>query len=117
MLREYKQFLKKIHQIVHDQMKIGHVNCDTVSEALSMTNQHLRRKIFSITGITGAVDILGIRMAYTQQLLESAREYPIATVARKCGHEDSNNFSRTFKRDTGLSPSEFRRQSNRSKAT
>ena len=64
MLREYKQFLKKIHQIVHDQMKIGHVNCDTVSEALSMTNQHLRRKIFSITGITGAVYILGIRMTY-----------------------------------------------------
>ena len=39
MLREYKQFLKKIHQIVHDQMKIGHVNCDTVSEALSMSLQ------------------------------------------------------------------------------
>ena len=64
MLREYKQFLKKIHEIVHDQMKKGHVNCDTVSEALSMTNQHLRRKIFSITGITGAVYILGIRIAY-----------------------------------------------------
>ena len=108
MLREYKQFLKKIHQIVHDQMKIGHVNCDTVSEALSMTNQHLRRKIFSITGITGAVYILGIRMAYAQQLLESARKYPIATVARKCGYEDSNNFSRTFKRYAGCSPSEYR---------
>ena len=100
MLREYKQFLKKIHQIVHDQMKIGHVNCDTVSEALSMTNQHLRRKIFSITGITGAVYILGIRMAYAQQLLESARKYPIATIARKCGYG-------TFKRVVGMTPSEY----------
>ena len=107
MLREYKQFLKKIHRIVHDQMKGGHVNCDTVSEALSMTNQHLRRKIFSITGVTGAVYILGIRMTYEQQLLESARKYPIATVARKCGYEDSNNFSRTFKRVVGMTPSEY----------
>ena len=83
MLREYKQFLKKIHEIVHDQMKKGHVNCDTVSEALSMTNQHLRRKIFSITGITGAVYILGIRIAYAQQLLDSARKYSIASVAMR----------------------------------
>jgi AraC-like DNA-binding protein len=72
-----------------------------------MTNQHLRRKIFSITGITGAVYILGIRMAYAQQLLVGKRKYPIATVALKCGYEDSNNFSRTFKRVVGMTPSEY----------
>lgn len=109
MFKEDKQFLKQVYQIVHDQMKQGHVNCDTVSETLCITNQHLRRKILAITGTTGGVYLLGIRMKYAQQLLESPRNYPIATVALKCGYEDSNNFSRTFKRVVGQTPSEYAR--------
>lgn len=107
MFKEDKLFLKQVYQIVHEQMKQGHVNCDTVSATLCMTNQHLRRKILAITGTTGGVYLLGIRMQYAKQLLASPRNYPIATVALKCGYEDSNNFSRTFKRVVGQTPSEY----------
>ena len=62
---------------------------------------------FGIPQIRERVYILGIRMTYAQQLLESARKYPIATVARKCGYEDSNNFSRTFKRVVGMTPTAY----------
>lgn len=35
---------------------------------------------------------------------------PIGEIVERCGFSDSSNFSRTFKRSTGLSPSEFRKK-------
>ena len=34
----------------------------------------------------------------------------ISQIAEECGFSDSSNFSRTFKKATGMSPSEFRKQ-------
>ena len=53
MKKEDREFLKQVEKLVYEQMKQKHVNCDTVCESLSMTNQSLRRNIFAITGKTG----------------------------------------------------------------
>lgn len=106
MKKEDKEFLKKVKELVYEQMKLHHVNCDTVADSLNITNQNLRRKILAITGQTGGKYLLIIRMEYAKELLAKGR-YPIAKVAMKCGYEDSNNFSRTFKREVGFTPSEY----------
>jgi AraC-like DNA-binding protein len=36
--------------------------------------------------------------------------YSIGEIIEKCGFSDNSNFSRTFKRLTGLSPSDFRKK-------
>ena len=106
MKKEDREFLKKVERLVYEQMKQKHVNCDTVCESLSMTNQSLRRKIFAITGKTGGKYILTIRMKFAQELLAKGK-YAIGQVALKCGYDDANNFSRTFKREVGMKPSEY----------
>lgn len=103
-------FIEKVHEIVLEQMKTCHVNCDTVAMKMCITNQQLRRRILAITGQTGGVYILGIRINYAKQLLSGDAQLPIAMVARKCGYDDSNNFSRTFKRVVGMTPTEFIRK-------
>ena len=128
MKKEDREFLKKVEKLVYEQMKQKHVNCDTVCESLGMTNQSLRRKILAITGQTGGKYLLTIRMKYAKELLAKGRyaigqvamaylpfaksslakgRYAIGQVAMKCGYDDANNFSRTFKREIGVKPSEY----------
>ena len=45
-------------------------------------------------------------MDYAKELL-STRRYTVGQVALKCGYDDANNFSRTFKRETGQKPTEY----------
>ena len=106
MKKEDKDFLKQVEKLVFEQMKQKHVNCDTVCESLGMTNQSLRRKLFAITGRTGGKYLLTIRMKYAQELLAKGK-LSVNQVALKCGYDDANNFSRTFKREVGMKPTEF----------
>ena len=106
MRKEEKDFLKKVEKLVYEQMKDKHVNCDTVCESLGITNQNLRRKILAITGQTGGKYLLTIRLDYAKELLSTGK-YSIGQVALKCGYDDANNFSRTFKRETGQKPTEY----------
>jgi AraC-like DNA-binding protein len=106
MKKEDREFLKRVEKLVYEQMKQKHVNCDTVCESLGMTNQSLRRKILAITGQTGGKYLLTIRMKYAKELLAKGR-YAIGQVSMKCGYDDANNFSRTFKREIGVKPSEY----------
>ena len=104
--KEEKDFLKKVEKLVYEQMKEKHVNCDTVCESLGITNQNLRRKILAITGQTGGKYLLTIRLDYAKELLSTGR-YTVGQVALKCGYDDANNFSRTFKREIGQKPTEY----------
>ena len=106
MKKEDREFLKKVEKLVYEQMKQKHVNCDTVCESLGMTNQSLRRKILAITGQTGGKYLLTIRIKYAKELLAKGK-YAIGQVVMKCGYDDANNFSRTFKREVGMKPSEY----------
>jgi AraC-like DNA-binding protein len=106
MKKEEKDFLKKVEKLVFEQMKERHVNCDTVCASLGITNQNLRRKILAISGQTGGKYLLTIRMKYAMELLAKGK-YSIGQIAQKCGYDDANNFSRTFKREVGMKPTEY----------
>ena len=53
--------------------------------------------------------IRSIRIEKAKQLLVST-ELPIYTIAERIGIEDYNYFTKVFKKETGLTPSSFRKQ-------
>ena len=55
--------------------------------------------------------ILNIRISNAQSLLENTK-YNITEIAAITGYDNPLYFSRLFKKQTGLSPSEYRKQSN-----
>jgi len=51
--------------------------------------------------------------AAKKYLVES--NFDVGTIVEKCGFSDASNFSRSFKRVTGSTPTKFRAQFNTSK--
>lgn len=62
-----------------------------------------------VMGRTPAAYITYLRIAKAQELLLDL-DMPIAEVAAECGYEDPLYFSRVFRREVGVSPSEYRRR-------
>ena len=59
------------------------------------------------TGRTLNQYITEYRMEKAKQLLQDSR-YKIAAVSSRVGYSDGNYFGKSFKKHTGLSPSEYR---------
>ena len=51
-----------------------------------------------------------LRISGAEQLLLDKPELPVAAVATEFGFDDSNYFSRLFKKRTGYTPRAFRRR-------
>ena len=88
-----------------------------LAEMLHLSESHLRLKIRrQLDGISLGKFLHQLRFHHACELIQHT-DLPIREVAVKCGYSDIFSFSRSFKRDTGLSPSEFRRQTNGPKTT
>lgn len=67
------------------------------------------RSFKEYTQTTPAQYILSLRISNAQTLLETT-DYNITEIAQIVGYENPLYFSRIFKKQSGISPSEFRRQ-------
>ena len=74
-----------------------------------MSTSWFIRSFKDFTGVTPMHYILALRIANAQSLLENT-DYTVAEISRLVGYEDQLYFSRLFKKQNGLSPSQFRRQ-------
>ena len=67
------------------------------------------RNFKEYTGSTPAQYLLSLRISNAQTLLEST-SYNITEIANIVGYDNPLYFSRIFKKQIGMSPSEFRKQ-------
>ncbi|MFE8071268.1 AraC family transcriptional regulator [Marinobacteraceae bacterium S3BR75-40.1] len=75
---------------------------------MHMTSRTLRRQLESF-GVRYQELVNQIRMERAQRLLTSTRR-PVEAIAEQLGYSDPSNFGRAFRRWTGVSPSDYRRQ-------
>ena len=81
----------------------------TIAEALGVSVGHLSLIFKKETGLTVIAYLTRFRMQTASTLL-SAGDYKIYEVAEKVGYRDVAYFSSTFKKLTGVSPSEYQEQ-------
>jgi AraC-like DNA-binding protein len=85
----------------------GHeLHIETLSESLAMSKRTLQRKIAQ-TGLTYMTLLGEVRLRRAVHWLSHTNK-PIIEIALELGYTDTSNFSRAFRRGTGLSPSDFR---------
>jgi AraC-like DNA-binding protein len=79
---------------------------DELAERLEVSKAHLSRLFAQQTGISPGKYITRVRIEYAKLLLQD-EDVSITYVAEASGFANANYFAKVFRRETGMSPSEY----------
>ena len=83
------------------------LNIEKIASASNITSAYFRNLFKEIYGISPVKHINKIRLEKAKELLEFSRE-PIYKIGEKTGFSSVYHFERTFKQNTGLTPTQYR---------
>lgn len=86
------------------------ISRDDIADHVFLNPDYLSRLVRKETGATISEYIQTERMALAKSLLEKS-DLPIGQVAKKSGFHNFSHFSNTFRKHTGLTPNDYRSQS------
>ena len=95
---------RQFENACHDQYTL-----DALARQYSISASSLSHRFLAATGVSVMVYLRSCRMANAKQMLAET-DCSIGQIVEKCGFSDNSNFSRSFKKLTGLSPSAFRKK-------
>ena len=101
-----EKFLKQALEIVEKNMDNPEFSVEDFSRDMFMNRVTLYRKILSLTGKTPIEFIRSIRLKRAAQLLEKSG-MSIAEIAYEVGFNNPKNFSKAFKEEFKILPSQY----------
>jgi YesN/AraC family two-component response regulator len=101
-----EKFLKNVLQVIEKNMADSEFRVETLGNELEMDPMAVYRKIKSLTGQTAVEFIRNIRLKRAAQLLRQ-QKLTVAEVTYNVGFNDLQYFRTCFKKQFGLSPSEY----------
>ncbi len=104
-----KAFLELFAEALDKAFAKGKVDCEELASDLCIGRVQLNRKMKAITGLKTTEYILNVRISKAKTLLETT-DLTIGEVALKCGIEDVGYFSTLFRKNTGMTPSSWRKK-------
>lgn len=99
-------FVKKFFDVLNENISNSNFGVEEIAGLLRMSRSQLFRKLKVITGDTPAILIRKHRLAKACELLKSY-ENNASEVAYMVGFSSPNYFYKCFKKEYGLTPSEF----------
>lgn len=100
--------LEPVMTYLEQQLTSPELKLETLSRLAGVSDTYLRRIFKKQHGISPAGFVLRERIRLAKQLLSSGEALQITQVAARVGYSDPLYFSRIFKKQTGLTPSEYR---------
>ncbi|MBP6176643.1 MAG: helix-turn-helix transcriptional regulator [Fermentimonas sp.] len=105
------EFLDRITTIIYREILNTENLIEVISSELCLSSSQLNRRIKLMTGMTTSNFILKTRLNRARKQL-SVTQKQIGEVAMDCGFNDFAYFSRSFKKEFGMTPSSFQRLNN-----
>lgn len=102
------KFIESVNKALFHIMGNKEVSAENIASELCITSQQLRRRIKTIKDTTPLAYITSIRMSYARQLLSERQELSIEQIGLLCGYNEATHFTRAFKKETEMTPSQFR---------
>jgi ligand-binding sensor domain-containing protein/signal transduction histidine kinase/DNA-binding response OmpR family regulator len=101
-----ERFLQKAIQVVEENISDSGLDIETFSEKVGVSRMQLYRKLHALTDMTVKEFIRHIRLKRAAQLLVQ-NKINISEIAYEVGFKDLSHFRKSFKREYGMSASEF----------
>ena len=79
---------------------------EDLAQRLGVSKAHLSRTFLRKTGLSPGRYIVRVKIEYAKLLLQD-KDISIAYVAEAAGFANANYFAKVFRRETGMSPSEY----------
>jgi signal transduction histidine kinase/ligand-binding sensor domain-containing protein/AraC-like DNA-binding protein len=102
-------FVKKVREIIEANLDDSLYAVPALCKELLMSRTQLHRKLTSLTGRSANRFIRLVRLAKAKEML-AENELAITEIAYQTGFSTPGYFSKVFKKETGLSPREYREQ-------
>lgn len=101
-----RQFLGTLIQYIDDNLSDGNVDILSLSDKMCLSRSSLFRKVRSLTGMTPNAFVNSYRLNKAASLLESG-DYRVSEVYEILGFKSASYFSKAFKQQFGVTPSEY----------
>ncbi len=102
-----QRLLRTALEIVEKNISDPDFNVEKMAEEMAMSRANLHRKLKTITGFAPSDFIRNVRLKRAANLLRNHAD-SVAQIGFSVGFEDQSYFSKAFKREFGVSPSEYR---------
>ncbi|WP_438422295.1 ATP-binding protein [Aquimarina macrocephali] len=100
------KFLQKTMAIIHKEMDNSNFGSGELAKKMYLSESQVYRKLKAITDKSTAVFIRSIRLQKAKELITTT-DKTISEIAYEVGFNDPSWFSRAFKEEFGLSPSDI----------
>lgn len=101
------QFMQQVMEFMEEQMDNSELTIDDFANRLLLSRTVFYRKLKSIVGLTPVDFIRDIRIKRAVQLIDSGN-FNISQVAYMTGFNDPKYFSKCFKKQMGITPTEYK---------
>lgn len=105
--RRPPRWLQDARDLLHDRFAEP-LTLDAIAQAVDVHPVHLGRMFRRYYQCTISKYLRELRLKYACGLL-STGTIPLVEIALSCGYSDQSNFTTAFKRHTGLTPKEYRK--------
>jgi AraC-like DNA-binding protein len=101
-----QRILKRAIEVIEYNISNSSFSVEKMSEEMAMSRTNLHRKIKAITGFPPSELIRSIRLRKAATLLLSHAD-SVSQISFKVGFDDHSYFSKSFKKQFGVPPSEY----------
>lgn len=102
-----KTFMQKVLDYINENIGESELNVEHLADDMSLSRSQLYRKIKAITGMTANELIRKIRLERAKKMIENGSE-SISEVGFKVGFSSPSYFSKCFKTEFGMLPTELK---------
>lgn len=101
-------FIREAKAIIEDHIDNSDFNSMIFEKRLNMSHAVLYRRLKRLTGMSSNEFIRDFRMKRAAQLIEKDKSLKVADVGFKVGYVDTKYFSQCFKKQFGITPTEYK---------
>ena len=107
-----QEFIDKLNKTIEENITKEDLDMAFMTNKMAMSHSTFYRKVKALTGMTAKEYIRKLRLRRAAELLCKG-EYNVTEAATMTGFNDLGNFRIVFKKEFGLSPSEYAKKHNR----